>query len=136
MVREVLQVDTRLILDTGSPALHKVSSRPILFFQAHQPSSLILSALPSLIPPHIQKISGGILIRIINAGYCDNCKNLSGLTQSRLISHSHHSPKWIIWLSGTTILQALGPRCFHLAADNLAFVISKATKEKQEKTSG
>lgn len=53
---------------------------------------------------------------MINAGYYNNCKNLSGLTQSRFISYPQRNPIQVMWLSWATILQAQRHRCFHLAA--------------------
>lgn len=92
------KVETGLILDTGFPALHVISSCPILFLQAHQPFPLIPSPIPypflSLV--NILQVLGGILVRMIHAGCCNNCKNLSGLPQSRFISHSQHSPIWVM----------------------------------------
>lgn len=112
------KVKAGLILDTGFPALHMISSCPILFLQAHQPFPLIPFPIPypflSLV--NLLQVLGGILVRMIHAGCCNNCKNLSGLPQSRFISHSQHSPIWVMWLSWATILQAQGPSCFRLVA--------------------
>ena len=90
----------------------RLSGTPM--FLSHFMSSLIPHPSPRL--ESLSQVSGGILVRMINAGQWNKkCKNLSGLTQGLFLIHSAVQCGSCGPL-GQLLFKFEDPGCFHLVA--------------------